>query len=150
MNIIIREGRLEIESEGLVLELITKDDCKKITDLISISVKADDIVKEVEHEIDMNPTTIVSGKFVTGAFYGLDSNGCKVFISRDTVTFNPNIFNQVEEKVQLPFYAITNRYSMNSVSKKRYQFAKVFATQDEMMTVYRNTVKYLKLKNIEL
>jgi hypothetical protein len=149
MNVNINEGVLEIESEGIVLELKIKGDGKKLSDLISISIKADNIVSEVQNEIDMNPTTIVSGKFVTGAFYGLNNDGYDIFISRDTVTFNPNIFNLVEEKVQLPFYAITNRYSMNSVSKKYYQFAKVFSTQDEMMKVYRNTVKYLKFKNVE-
>jgi hypothetical protein len=75
MKVNINEGVLEIESEGIVLELKIKGDGKKLSDLISISIKADNIVSEVQNEIDMNPTTIVSGKFVTGAFYGLNNDG---------------------------------------------------------------------------
>ena len=148
MNVTVKEGIVLIESDGVVIELIMKDSSQKITDVISVNVKADDIVSEVQNEIDMSLSTVVSGEFVTDAFYGIANNGEKIFISRDEARFNPEIFNLVEKTVKLPFYAIKNRYSVNSVTKEHYQFARVFGTQEEMMKVYRNTVKYLKLNKL--
>jgi len=148
MEVIVKEGVVIIESDCVVIELIMKDSAQKITDVMTINVKANDIVSEVQYELDMKLSTIVSGEFGTDAFYGIANNGEKVFISRNKVRFNPKIFNLVDKTVQLPFYAIINRYSVNSVTKERYQFARVFATQEEMMKVYRNTVMYLKLNKL--
>ena len=93
MNVTVKEGIVLIESDGVVIELIMKDSSQKITDVISVNVKADDIVSEVQNEIDMSLSTVVSGEFVTDAFYGIANNGEKIFISRDEARFNPEIFN---------------------------------------------------------
>lgn len=148
MNIKIRDKILSINYDGIEIQIKPKDLNQDILDLVSFDISADDIVKEVLNEIDMQLTEVVNGRFLTDAFYGLSKDNREVFISRDTVTFNPNIFNQVRESVVLPFYVIKNRYSMNSVTKLRYQFARVFQTEEEMMKVYRNTVSYLKGQNI--
>jgi hypothetical protein len=148
MNIKVKDKILLINHDGIQIQIKPNDLNQDILDLVSFDISADDIVTEVLNEIDMQLTEVVSGRFVTDAFYGLSKDNRKVFISRDTVVFNPNIFNQVSERAELPFYVINNRYSMNSVTKLRYQFARVFQTEDEMMKVYRNTVSYLKLQNI--
>jgi len=145
MNIEIKENQLLISLDGLVLEIKLNQEIHKIKDLISIAIKADDIVTEVQNEIDMLPTVIISGDYSTGAFYGINELGHKIYIPREVVTFNSKIFDPIEQKVVIPFYTIVNRYSMNSVTKQRYNFARVFHTKEEMMNVYRNTLSYLKM-----
>ena len=148
MYIRIENDILTIDSEGFVINIKAIDDKRNIKEIISLNIDVDNIVKEVSNEIDMEMKVVVSGKFVTDAFYGISDDGSEVFISRDTVQFNPSIFNQATKNTALPFYVIRNRYSMNSVTKKYYQFARVFQKEEEMLRVYRNTIKHLKLKTI--
>jgi hypothetical protein len=148
MNIKIENEILSINSEGFIINIKAKNVEQKIKELISLHICTDEIVTEVSNEIDMELKVVVSGSFVTDAYYGIADDGSKVFISRDVVRFNPNLFNQATKYASLPFYVIQNRYSVNSVTKKRYQFARVFQNEDEMYRVYRNTVKFLKLKRV--
>ena len=148
MEVKITKESLIIEHDGLEIKIHHKDKFENILDYVSIKVDCKDVVGEIENEIDMLPCEVVSGRFLTGAYYGLNNNNVKVFIPRETVAFCPDIFDTSREDVKLPFYAIINRYSLNSTTKKRHQFARVFSKKDEMLKVYRNTINYLKFKSI--
>lgn len=145
MNLKYIDNSIIIDFQGLVISLKMTNPSLKIEKELDIHIKADDIVSEVQNEIDMLPSVVVSGKFVTGAFYGLSKDGTKIFISRNTVNESPKIFSVVNNKVKLPFYSITNRYSVNSVTKHYYSFSKVYESESEMLNVYNNTINYLKV-----
>ncbi len=145
MNVIVKEGVVIIESDGVVLELIMKDTTQRITDVMSVIVKADDIVSEVQKDLDMDLNTIVSGEFNTYNFYGVSHGGLKVFIPRHIVRKYPDVFNLALQTAKLPFYIINNRYSVNSVTKERHEFVRVFTSEEEMMKAYLNTIKCLDL-----
>lgn len=144
MNLKFNNESIIIENDGFVFTINLKKEYKNILEYITIKVDSEDVVSEVENEIDMLPCEVVSGKFVTGAFYGISKYNTEVFISRETVAFCPAVFNTIREEAKLPFYAIINRYSINSSTKQKYQFSRVFATEAEMMKVYGNTINYLK------
>jgi hypothetical protein len=148
MEVKITKEYLIIEHDGLEIKIYQNDKFGDILDYVSIKVDCKDIIDEIENEIDMLPCEVVSGRFLTGAYYGLNNNNVEVFISRETVAFCPDIFDALRGDVKLPFYAIINRYTLNSTTKKRQQFARVFAKEDEMLKVYRNTINYLKFKSI--
>ena len=145
MNLQYIDNSIVIDFQGLVISLKMTDPNLKIKKELDIHIKADNLVSEIQNEIDMLPSVVVSGNFVTGAFYGVNKDGTKIFISRDTVNDNPKIFSVVNNKVKLPFYSISNRYSINSVSKQYYSFSKVFESEEEMLKLYNNTINYLKV-----
>jgi hypothetical protein len=145
MNLQYIDNSIVIDFQGLVISFKMTDPNLKIKKELDIHIKADNLVSEIQNEIDMLPSVVVSGNFVTGAFYGVNKDGAKIFISRDTVNDNPKIFSVVNNKVKLPFYSITNRYSVNSVTKQYYSFSKVFESEEEMLKIYYNTINYLKV-----
>ena len=110
MNLQYIDNSIVIDFQGLVISLKMTDPNLKIKKELDIHIKADNLVSEIQNEIDMLPSVVVSGNFVTGAFYGVNKDGTKIFISRDTVNDNPKIFSVVNNKVKLPFYSISNRY----------------------------------------